>query len=695
MVLWIVGSGREDQRAEYARAHSVAVVGWGLIGDLTDARAGPAIGHLLSAVYPGAPPSAIATAAEQLRSFVDEVTDGDMLAIPLKRSDDVWFARVTGGYRFDPSAPIDLRHQRPVEWLRRVPRARLDADLQAQLDTQRALTRAGSGAATADALADDGGRRGLSRRVFLVGGAAVVAGAGAAVAAIFRPWETSKSAAAPRQPVVPSSTTTSTVPPVSPSPNGPVANWVVAENTKPGTSAWNVFNAGRTNDIEGYANVVSAQIGETVDLYVSTTAPTFHVEVYRLGWYQGLGGRLIWQGPEVPGAKQAAATLAPSIYMTEAGWQRSAQVVVDATYPPGVYFLKLVGSTGVQRLVPLLVRDDASTAAYAVQCSVTTWQAYNEWGGYSLYNGPRTNYDRRSRVVSFDRPYAQGLGQADFLGNEFPFVQLIEQLGLDVTYITNVDTHARPQLLTNHKAFFSLGHDEYWSKEMRDGVEGARDAGVNLAFLGANASYRQVRFEPSALGPNRHMVCYKSPDEDPIRKTDPTLATGNWRAAPVSRPESLMIGQQYESHPARADMVIVDPTAWVFTSLLVGAGQHIPIAVGNEYDRYDPRGEGPTDVQILAHSPLTVKGAKTYSDMIYWTAPSGAGIFSTGSIFWISKLTPPGPGSPFDPVVTQVMKNVLAAFGTGPAGQLHPVVPNYDAIARQYGATTQRPSAGD
>jgi hypothetical protein len=331
------------------------------------------------------------------------------------------------------------------------------------------------------------------------------------------------------------------------------------------------------------------------------------------------------------------------------------------------------------------VRDDSSTAAYVVQNSVTSWQAYNDWTGYNLYQGQNGAYADRSRIVSFDRPYARGDGQADFLGLEFPLVQLLEQLGLDVTYITDVDTHLRPQLLTNHRAYLSLGHDEYWSKEMRDGVEAARDKGVNLAFLGANASFRQIRFEPSALGPNRHEICYKIASEDPVRASNPALTSINWRESPVSRPESQMIGQQYECNPVNADMVIADPTAWVFAGANVHAGQKLMAAVGSEYDRYDPTQAGPHNVQLLSHSPVVCHGRPSFSNMTYYTAPSGAGVFSSGSIVWITKLTPPGPGSPYDAVAVQVTKNVLAAFGAGPAGLRHLSVPNYDAVVRQFG----------
>jgi hypothetical protein len=484
-------------------------------------------------------------------------------------------------------------------------------------------------------------------------------------------------------------------PAVRSTPDGPVAQWLVDENTKPGTTAWSVTNPGRDGDIEGYANVVSTPAGTPVTLYVSTVDPSFHVEAYRLGYYGGTGGRLVWQSGTQPGTKQAPGTFTAGTNMVEARWNPSFQVPIDARFPPGVYFLKLVGSSGVQHLVPLTVRDDTSNATYMVQCSVTNWQAYNDWGGYSLYKGADGNFDTRARVVSFDRPYRLGAGQADFLGLDFPLIMLMEQLGLDMTYSTDVDTHAHPELLLRHKAFFSHGHDEYWSKEMRDGVTAARDAGVNLVFFGSNALFRQIRFDASPLGANRREICYKSND-DPIHQTDPSRTTVNWREPPVSRPESDLIGELYESNPVRADMIVVDPGAWLFEGLGLTAGQALPGVVGSEYDHYLPSQVGPKNVQILCHSPLVCRGVKSYADMTYYSAPSGAGVLATGTLDWIPSLNPPTiGGQSYNETVVAMTKKILAAWANAKVGALHPSVPNYDAIAQRYGTAVGLASGTD
>src|SRR4029077_8816584 len=129
---------------------------------------------------------------------------------------------------------------------------------------------------------------------------------------------------------------------------------------------------------------------------------------------------------------------------------------------------------------------------------------------------------------------------------------------LDVTYSTSLDTHARPDLVGRHKVWISPAHDEYWSLEMRNGVEGARDGGVNLMFLGANCMYRRIRLNDSMIGPNRLVVNYRSAAKVRSTRIDPQRDTKGWREAPAARPESSIVGTYYESNPVRADMIIAD-----------------------------------------------------------------------------------------------------------------------------------------
>ncbi len=137
----------------------------------------------------------------------------------------------------------------------------------------------------------------------------------------------------------------------------------------------------------------------------------------------------------------------------------------------------------------------------------------------------------------------------------------------------------------------------------------ASTSGVNLAFLGANACYRQIRLEPSSNGPNRLQVCYKSATEDPMAHETPELTTVNWGQAPVDQPESTLIGSMYQSVGAKADTVITDASSWFYDGCNLKDGQSFPKTILGEYDRYVPSLPGPRNADVLAHSadPRTVQ----------------------------------------------------------------------------------------
>ncbi|MGD0311520.1 MAG: N,N-dimethylformamidase beta subunit family domain-containing protein [Acidimicrobiales bacterium] len=496
----------------------------------------------------------------------------------------------------------------------------------------------------------------------------------------------------------------------------PASGAIMAENAKPGHLWW-VTTAQAPRSIEGYASQVSAITGDAVTLFVNTAAASFHVEAYRMGYYGGIGGRLVWWSDEVPGVRQPPPALLPFTNTIECQWAPSITVPISTDWPPGAYLLKLVGSTGEQQFVPLCVRDDSSRAAVVIQHSVTTWQAYNRWGGYSLYYGNRNrtftfthdpaggSYTERARVVSFDRPYDHdwASGAADFIGNEFPVIYQAERMGLDVTYWTDVDLHAQPQLLDGHRALVSLGHDEYWSAEMRDGATAALAAGVNLAFLGANACYRQIRFEPSPLGPDRHQICYKAANEDPILAQDPGLVTVNWPQAPVSRPESELIGSTYQDIDAQADLVFTDPSSWVLDGVKLPSDLRLPGVVQGEFDRYVPKTSSPTNLDVIAHSVVPNRG-NNFSDITWFTVPGGGGVFATGNASWVSALSDstlvppnvvPDPIPKVTPSLLRIMENVYSVIGRGPASASQPSQGNWTAVYTKGSASSAAPDTSN
>ena len=353
---------------------------------------------------------------------------------------------------------------------------------------------------------------------------------------------------------------------------------VRAENARPGFPGWRITSPGQPQEIEGYADHASARPGTVVRLFVSTTAASFRVRALRFGWYGGTLARLVWTSAPIPGVWQPAAVV-EAYGMVVAPW-RPALALPTAGWPPGSYLLRLDASSGVQQYVPLVIRSPSVAGRVVLVQPTATYQAYNLWGGYNLYQGPRRHEALRARVVSFDRPYDREQGAADFFAEEQPLLSDAERLGLPLAYLSSVDLDLDPQVLDGARAVISEAHDEYWSPGMRAALTRARDRGVNLAFLGANEIYRRIRLGSSPLGPDRIEVNYRNPREDPLYGVNNALVTANWPAPPAADPESSLTGQVYACASARAPLVITEPRGWIWAGTGARPGMRLPNLIG-------------------------------------------------------------------------------------------------------------------
>ena len=494
-------------------------------------------------------------------------------------------------------------------------------------------------------------------------------------------------------PEVPASTSAPTTT-VAPDPYA-APGWLAAENALPGTDAWRITKdvpgakpVTAEGAIEGYADTTSAQPGDVVTLFVATSAPTWHVEAYRMGWYGGMQGRLIWTSGETASTWQLDMSTDSTTKMSRALWVPSLTITIDNTWPTGSYLLKLVSSTSEAHYVPLTVRRDSTSASLVVVSAVTTWQAYNPWGGCTLYQCFVGNPRSRANVVSFDRPYAASYnwGSADFLTHELPLISLIEELGIDTAYVTDIDLHSSAldgdgstnPVLVNRTALLTTAHDEYYSTPMRASLERARDAGINLAFFGANAVYRHIRLEANNEGlPFRQLVNYRTADDDPMTSQDPLQSTVQWRNDPLNKPESALIGIQYFAAGMKTAMKLVNTDNWVFAGVDLSSGTSLKNLVAIEADGLGHSNQEPDNLEVLASSPVKYKNARYNHAMTYYSADSGAGIFATGTIGWIHALdTTTWGNETVSEVVRGITTNVLQAFATGPAGVAHPSVSN-------------------
>ena len=458
----------------------------------------------------------------------------------------------------------------------------------------------------------------------------------------------------------------------------------VSENDRPGDPHWNVRHLGAPDAIVGYAGQSSVLPGEPITLFVSTTARSFRVSAFRMGWYQGDEARLLWKSATVKGHRQRQPELVRPTNTVDARWGPSLTVPTH-DWPEGSYLLRLDAEHGAQRFVPVTVRSARTAGKIVIKNGVETWQAYNTWGGYDLYNGPGGigDYDNRSLAVSLDRPYDAN-GAYMFLYHERKLIELAERSGRPLAYVTSMDIDADPHLLDGAHALFTGGHDEYWTPQERAHVTAARNAGTNIAFMGANTMFRRTRMASTRLGARRLVICYKTSYlQDPMYGKNNALVTSDWREPPVPDPESSLTGTLYESNPVTADFVIASPDSWVLARTGVRKGTRLTGLVGIEYDRVNPVYPVPRPMQVLSHSPLHCRGVNSYSDSAYYTHRGGAGVFNTGTMRWVAcsnGLRLFGLNKQAARFTRQVTANLLHGFADGPAAARYPAHDNLDSM---------------
>jgi hypothetical protein len=488
------------------------------------------------------------------------------------------------------------------------------------------------------------------------------------------------------------------------------SNPIVVENAQPGnpSSQWDISGAGDTS-IQGFATQISVNKGETVHFKIDTSAGAYRLDIYRMGYYQGNGARLIASvlpSVSLPQNQPGPATDSATGLMDYGTWAESASWTVPATAVSGIYFAKVIRTdTGGASHIVFIVRDDSSTSDILFQTSDATWQAYNDYGGNSLYLGSPVS---RAYKVSYNRPFnTRGDSSHDWVFHaEYPMVRWLEANGYNVTYTSEVDADARGSLLLAHKLFMAVGHDEYWSGGQRANVEAARAAGVNLAFLSGNEVSWKTRWEPSIDGsstPYRTLVCYKESLADAKIDPSPTW-TGYWRdprfspPADGGRPENRLTGtlsvvnDNGQSYTIQVPAQFVPCRFWRNTTIASlpagGTGNLGAETLGYEWDISPDNGFRPPGLMLLSSTTVSgvpvlqgygldyVTGTATHNLTLY-RDPSGALVFGAGTVQWSWGLDSQHDdgSSVTSPAMQQATVNLLADMGLQPGSMQSGLVP--------------------
>ena len=494
------------------------------------------------------------------------------------------------------------------------------------------------------------------------------------------------------------------------------SNAIEGENCLPGNSSdeWDIDNAGDLS-IQGFATDISYNVGSTVNFKIKTNASAYTINIYRMGYYSGMGARKvasILPSAQLPQSQPACQTdstvgLVGSGLEDCGNWSVSASWPIPATAVSGIYFALLTRpDTGGQSHIVFVVRNDSSHSNLLFQTSDTTWQAYNYYGLGSLYgsNSGQTDLTRRAYKVSYNRPFLNrtGVGYNWVFDAEYPMVRWLESNGYDVSYFAGVDSDRFGSLITQHKVFLSVGHDEYWSGNQRTKVQSALAAGVNLSFFSGNEAFWKVRWENSIDGsgtPYRTLVCYKETHANAkLDPQDPPTWTGTWRdprfspPADGGRPENALTGTLFMVNGASFNAIQI-PAAdgnmrfWRNTSVAgQPAGQVATLAVGTlgfEWDVDADNGFRPAGLINLSTATYNITNlflldyGSTYGDgtathhLTLYRAPSGALVFGAGTIQWTWGLdadhdTPNFNAFPADPRMQQATVNLFADMGVQP-----------------------------
>ncbi|MEL6310177.1 MAG: N,N-dimethylformamidase beta subunit family domain-containing protein, partial [Chloroflexota bacterium] len=429
--------------------------------------------------------------------------------------------------------------------------------------------------------------------------------------------------------------------------------------------------------IEGYASVESINIGESIDFHVSTIDTSYFIDIYRIGWYGGMGGRWVDGYGPFTGTFYGVPSADPSTGYLDADWPVAMTLTTTADWESGYYVARLTTDTNQIGYIIFILRNDSEAADIMYVPPISTYQAYNNWGGQSVYGfnsvGRQAAYN-----VSFNRPYAAADGAGRLFGGDYQMIRWLERNGYDATYASSYDLHTDSTLIDGHSVFLANLHDEYYTRPMRENVVAARDAGTDLAYFTANNIYWQMRYEDNG----RRLVTYKEValTTDPFAidadTSNDDLITVRWRDAPLNEPEQGILGAMYEADfgdSVHQDWIVsgIGTTLGdlVYAGTGLSNGDVIPEVIGDEYDRVWDGIPTPAGLVELSDSPIDLRPLDGSQDgvqnaTIYQDTTSGAYVFDAATNSWAQKLdeTNYDTDISYDANIDRMTRNILNAM---------------------------------
>ena len=431
------------------------------------------------------------------------------------------------------------------------------------------------------------------------------------------------------------------------------AGWVIKENKKVGISGdlkqWRKINYSSPRGSALWINKSSATCGDSIQVFASKyNSSRFDrskrsISVIRLGWYNGSGGHEYWSTKKFFLKEQKVPETTGLLHTVETKWNPTAAFTIGKDWAPGFYLVVTKNRKDkIEAIAPLIVRSKLHDSTLALMHSTLTWQAYNNFGGYSLYRGlgdsDEARVNNRSRTVSFDRPYS-GSGAVHINRDAIALTQFIEKQGFDVDHYADTDIDAKPSILKSYNGVLFGGHPEYATRRIYEATFAARNSGVNLAFFSANSFYWQARITSSTIGASRQVSVFRDEKEDP--EQDEYFKTVRWQSDSLYLPPNLLTGGLTSGVHVGGALIARDVPTWlkIDTSTLLG-----PWGYENESEATYEGSTHPANTRIIFAGEFK-KGGQSNEDTStvrvetsWYKTPSNAAVFNGGLSLWSCEI---------------------------------------------------------